>query len=205
MKTILWLDVDGVLLDYTRPFLRFAGLPQTYETLFDYDLRKLFVTGDECLNTMLRFAQSEEFAALPPIADGVMLEALKNAGYELRIITKLPAPPKAKISRIVNLTEEFGPVFSEVVFTGATDCKFDYLIQRKEHEPDAEYTIIEDNPEFLRKADGKFMEHPELASKLEVIGIRHPYNADTVPDLMRINAFNNFDNAAYSLLHRKVF
>lgn len=205
MKTILWLDVDGVLLDYTRPFLRFAGLPQTYETLFDYDLRKLFGSEDECTNTMLRFARSEEFASLPPIADYVILEALKNAGYELRIITKLPAPPQAKINRILNLTEEFGPIFSEVVFTGATECKFDYLIKRKEQEPDESYTIIEDNPEFLRKADNAFIENMELISKLEVVGIRHPYNADTMPDLKLIHAYDNIDNAAYSLLHRKVF
>lgn len=204
MKQILWLDVDGVLVDYTRPFLKFANLSITYDDLFDYDLRKLFKTEDECLNTMLNFAMSEEFAKLPPIMNPVLLEALHNVGYELRIITKLPAPSAAKVNRIKNLTALFGPIFKEIIFTGNGECKLEYLHKRKQHEPDATYILVEDNPELLAKADELFFKNIELFEQLEIKAIAHPYNSKTVDMLTIIRAQVSFDDVAEDLLTRKV-
>jgi hypothetical protein len=200
MKKVLWLDVDGVLLDYTRPFLRFASLPMTYETLFDYDLRKLFVTQDECNDTMLRFAMSKEFAALPSIATAHLLVALKNVGYELRVITKLPSPNEAKINRIMNLSRDFGPVFSEIVFTGSSDCKLDYLAQRYQQEVGAEYILVEDNPELLVKAEDRYFENLEMLHHLQIRAIRHPYNEEVVDNLMLIRHTKTFDEVALELI-----
>lgn len=197
----LWLDADGVLLDYTRAFLYFTRLDQKgvdYDNLLDYDLTKLFDSTEECLNTMLRFAMSTEFSKLPAIADPDLLVALKNVGYSLRVITKLPAPAKSRVNRILNLSKCFGPVFDEIVFTGATQCKVDYLRDRKALYR-KEMIVVEDNPDFLRKADALYG-----LLGFEVLGVSHPYNSKETPALKRTQMFDSMNDIAEVLLHREV-
>lgn len=205
MNKVLWLDVDGVLLDYTRPFLMFAELDKKgvhYDNLFDYDLRKLFDDEDHCLSTMLAFAMSENFSSLPAIADPNLLVALRNVGYELRIITKLPAPNRSKVNRVLNLSAYFGAVFDEIVFTGSTDCKVEYLSQRKLTEPFKQYTIIEDNPEFLSKVEARGF--VTMNNEFETFGIAHPYNKTVADNLMLIPMASSFDEVARVLIDRSV-
>lgn len=203
-KTI-WFDVDGVLLDYTRAFLDFTGLSSRgieYHNLTDYDLTKLFDTPDECHRVMLQFALSDEFRDLPSHIDGQFLWALKNLGHSLKVITKLPAPPKARLNRLMNLSEKFGPVFDEVVFT-TSECKLDFL--KKRNDPNA--IILEDNPDFLRKAEDSILvglldqvpaPHPE------VMAIIHPYNAHIAKELTLIRKYESAESAIITLLLSEV-
>lgn len=178
MKKVLWLDVDGVLLDYTRAFLKFAGLGTTYEDLTGYDLTKLFETKEQCWDTMKKFACSYEFANLPVHTDAFYLHALKNAGYDLRIITQLTAPPHARKNRIANLTNVYGGIFSEIVFTDMGQCKLDYLWERWSAETDdVDYILVEDNPHLLTK-------HCVIDPQwLETLAVEHPYNKASIAEL----------------------
>jgi hypothetical protein len=198
MKKVLWLDVDGVLLDYTSAFLKYAESHLTYETLLDYDLTKLFATPDDCWKKMREFTMSVEFANLPAIAQYGHIHGLKNAGYELRIITQLTAPSVARKNRIANLTYIFGSPFSEVVFTEHGSCKLEYLAGRKDGEPDAEYILVEDNPRLLDKAD----EHGHLFP-VEVLAISHPYNKDVIEQL-ELKTYSSFVGVYHELLDRVV-
>lgn len=205
MKKVLWLDVDGVLLDYTSGFLKYAESHMTYEALLDYDLTKLFATPDDCYNKMRAFASSEEFARLPAIAQYNHIHGLKNAGYELRIITQLTAPPAARKNRIANLTAIFGSPFSEVVFTEHGQCKLEYLAGRYEAEKlrtfnnELKYILIEDNPHLLLKAD-----HPGIKFPVETIAIMHPYNQSVVEELYSITKYASFGGVYHDLLDRVV-
>ena len=194
MKT-LWLDVDGVLLDYTRPFLAFTGIDTlgiTYDNLFDYDLTKLFRSPDDCELAMLRFAMSKDFDKLQAIADVHDLATLKNMGYSLRVITQLPAPPEAKKARIRNLTQNFGAIFDAIVFTVPGQCKLE-LIQQS-HQPGERTILVEDNPNLLRKADCQ-------SHNIEVYAVGHPYNMDAIKDLNNVPVGHDFSRIAGWIVH----
>jgi hypothetical protein len=204
MKKVLWLDVDGVLLDYTRAFLKFAGLGTTYEDLTGYDLTTLFETKEQCWDTMKAFACSKEFADLPVHTPAFYLHALKNAGYDLRIITQLTAPAHARKNRIANLTNVYGGIFSEIVFTNIGECKLDYLWDRWCREGDFgdmgadSYILIEDNPKLLLKADDR-----ENYGYVEVMAIEHPYNNKEIADIS-LNKYASFGGVYHNLIDRVV-
>jgi len=211
MKKVLWLDVDGVLLDYTRSFLAFAKDAMkddskhiTYETLLDYDLTKLFPTQEDCWSKMREFACSYQFANLPVHTDAFYLHALKNAGYDLRIITQLTAPPHARKNRIANLTNVYGGIFSEIVFTNSGECKLNYLWGRwcgeaEEGDYAADrYILVEDNPNLLIKSDDL-----ESYGYVEVIGVEHPYNKDAISEISRTK-HASFVGVYHNLIDRVV-
>lgn len=208
MKRVLWLDVDGVLLDYTRAFLKFAGLGTTYEDLTGYDLTTLFETKEQCWDTMKAFACSKEFAELPVHTPAFYLHALKNAGYDLRIITQLTAPAHARKNRIANLTNVYGGIFSEIVFTEHGTCKLDYLRSRWYSTKNGlplgampHYLLVEDNPALLAKAEKLY--HSERAV-MEVLGISHPYNALATSYFTGVPMYPSFTGVYHELLDRIV-
>lgn len=206
MKKVLWLDVDGVLLDYTRAFLKFAGLGTTYEDLTGYDLTKLFETKEQCWDTMKKFACSYEFANLPVHTDAFYLHALKNAGYDLRIITQLTAPAHARKNRIANLTNVYGGIFSDIVFTDMGQCKLDYLRKRWQEDHARfgiypHYILVEDNPTLLAKAEDLW--HAER-STVEVLGVSHPYNALATSYFTGVSMHSSFVGVYHNLIDRVV-
>lgn len=171
MKRILWLDVDGVLLEYTREFFKFARIPKSTIDYSDYNLSRYFETPEKCRKTMEEFACSEQFTHLPIICNRAYLQAILQAGVELRAITKLPVPPKGRANRLINLSWAFGPIFSQVVFTNSHECKWDLL--RNTYLFDAcprDQIIIEDNPDFFLAVD------KAPSKNVKVYGVRHPYN-----------------------------
>lgn len=210
MKPTIWLDVDGVLLDYTNPFLQFTGIDTTgvtYDNLFDYDLTKLFRAKEDCDNAMLRFAVSDEFKNLPPIAHRHDLEMLKNMGFSLQIITQLPAPPKSKIARIKNLTQNFGAVFDGVHFTIPGQCKLSYIRDIEFNLHNDYHILVEDNPNLLAKAEGE-LELQMLTrnkARYEVYAVVHPYNQEVVSGLHRVAAKANFSGVADTIATSEVF
>lgn len=202
----IWFDADGVLLDYTDPFLKFIGSDLNYSTLLDYDLTKLFDTPEKCRLAMLRFTETPVFEQLPRICHPLFLASLKNVGYDLKVITKLPASKKAKVRRIENLSWHFGPVFSEVVFTGEGECKLDYLEHRYEHFlSDRDMVLIEDNPDLLIKHELK-LEAPYGRNRypIEVLAIRHTYNRTVCNRLKHTRVYGSTPVAVEALLERAV-
>lgn len=197
-KEVIWLDVDGVLLDYVRPFFKFADLPITYEELPTYNFLNYFESPKHGVDKMRDFCNSDVFANLDPIADPVLLASLKNAGYELRIITQLVGEPFARINRIKNLTRLFGPIFSEVIFTEAGQCKLDILRQKNATE-NGHFILIEDNPKLLLKADSFF----DSWENIEVHAVLHPYNREDLKRLLNVKSKDTFDHIAEELLERK--
>lgn len=189
----LWFDVDGVLLDYTRPFLASIKSEQTYETLNDYDLNKLFTTRDECLAAMTRFSDNPDFALLPKIVDTALLEQLKAQGFRLKIITKLPDVGQSRAYRHQNLSRDFKDLFDDVVFTH-NECKLDVLEGMTATMSDEEVLLIEDNPWLLEKADVR------TTSPVRVYAIKHPYNATVVDHLRHIPVYNNTDDCLRAII-----
>lgn len=178
MSKTIWFDADGVLLDYTAPFLQYIKSDKTYDTLYDYDLTKLFYSREACEQAMLAFAMSAKFGHLDALADKFDLECLRSVGYTLKVITMLPAPISVRAKRVRNLVNLYGNVFSDIVFTTRNQCKLEYL---KSIQGDEEFILVEDNPKLLMQASRDI----ELAATigdlyklrhLEVIGIEHPYN-----------------------------
>lgn len=206
MKTI-WLDVDGVLLDYTRAFLSFTGidtLGTTYDNYLDYDLTKLFETPDDCYKAMLAFSMSKKFGELRPIANKLDLEMLHNLGFKLNILTQLSAPPQARANRIRNLTLNFGGVFDKVIFTNRGQCKLDYIAAKISVTGDI---LVEDNPTLLLKAEDqreRLRRDTGLVHPLTVYAVRHPYNMAVVDKLKYVQAAPDFKTIASWLIHETV-
>jgi len=201
MKNTIWLDVDGVLLDYTRAFLEFTGLGKkgvTYDNLFDYDLTKLFPSADACYAAMLEFTKSERFMYLQAIAKRRDVEMLKNIGFTLKVITQLPTDSPFKVNRVRNLTTFFGPVFDEVIFTDRGQSKLDYIIERPEYRQGLNW-LIEDNPILLVEVDAFIGQQIKIhggKTNLMAIAVEHPYNTASLATLEHLVVVPNFEVAA---------
>lgn len=205
---VIKIDVDGVLLDYTRAFLKFA--PQwvlsdfsthplkesKYEDLTQYDLSNLFSNTEHMLATMKHFHSSYEFAHLAPLARTVELEFLKNAGHKLHVITQLENIPHVRFNRLANLTHEYGSIFDKIQYTVAGQCKLDVIAEELDYEP---YIIIEDNPKLLEKANATITDDLTRYGKTRITayGVRHPYNAavlETLPAIIVVDSFGEAVN-----------
>lgn len=204
MKTSIWLDVDGVLLDYCSPFNKFSGLEDkghNYNNITNYDYTKLFASSDECYGLMRKFAHSTEFENLPSIASVLDLEALKNMGYDVQVITQLDSEPRGKVARIKNLTRAFGNVFDMIHFTQRGECKLDYI--RKHQQGESKIIVVEDNPATLFKVNSLVSAQLKEVGNTFImgIGIIHPYNTEDLKKMEYIIPVPDFSTAVDMLLH----
>lgn len=128
-NTTVFLDVDGVLLDYTDAFL--AWLRRNYlthdeggdlirvrpEWLHEYDFEKAlspWMSSNMVRPAMKEFCGSDEWRNMRPLADIRLLEALRNCGIKLQILSS--CWPEWQPDSLLRLTRHYGPVF--------TGCKF---------------------------------------------------------------------------------
>jgi hypothetical protein len=175
-KTI-WFDCDGVLLDWTRPFLNYIGATERYEDLTQYDLSNLF-GGDKAAmrEKIYEFNNGDEYAFLAPLVAADYLEDLKNKGYKLKIITQCEGF-SAKDSRLSNLRFFFGyRMFEDIIFTHRGQNKAELL---RSMEPYETITVIEDNPQFFKDAS--------LVGGFKGYAIEHPYNKEALESLPEIH------------------
>lgn len=199
MKKILWLDVDGVLLDYTRAFIKFADIQVDYHEMQEYDLVRYFDSKQACENVMNEFLLSDQFSYLRPLAETPLLFALKNVGYEIRAITRIPALSTARYKRVVNLSTYFGSMFDEIVFTNAGQCKYEYLLDRLHEEKKlCHYIVIEDDPVFLKTANDR--NHIGITA----YGVLHPYNTSACLPLLHVAGYSSFNDIARMLIEKEV-
>lgn len=203
MKTIVWCDVDGVLLDFLTPFLEHTGLAEkgfTAENVKDYDFSLLFSNKEESDEAIRDFTKSEAYNNLSTIASLLDLEALKNIGFELRAITQVDGDNIARVNRIKNLTSKFSGLFNGIYFTKPGQCKLDVI---STFAGDGErHIIIEDNPALLTKLSEEVLRQIQTHgnSCLLGIGITHRYNAHQLRDLDGIVTVRDFSQATEMLL-----
>lgn len=129
-NTTVFLDVDGVLLDYADAFLRWlyrtnktwdANMDEPIHVspgwLSEYNLEKTlspWMAPQLVRPAMNEFCGSDEWRGMPPLADIRLLEALRNCGIKLQILSS--CWPEWQPDSLLRLTKHYGPVF--------TGCKF---------------------------------------------------------------------------------
>lgn len=172
MKTI-YLDVDGVLLDWFRPFLAYVRPHMKYEDLKQYSLSTLFGNDRETRELVNDFNNSPVYRNLKPLTSRDRLLNLEAAGYELNIITQVDGD-KARGSRLYNLENAFGlDLFKKIIFVPSGEKKTDVLRQIEPY--DLELSVVEDNPRFF--VDAKADRY------IRGYAVRHTYNAAELKDL----------------------
>ena len=130
----LFLDIDGVLLNFERAFVAWLNtdqglrLPENYEAEH-WDFLEVLEkkTLDE---SWLRFLESEEVAHMPPLVDPAGFNALAGR-HEVHLLTNFPAPHMHK--RLRNL-ERHGFRYDSLNYCG--------LHSYKEHRPRSKATVI---------------------------------------------------------------
>lgn len=180
-KTVLWFDADGVLLDFYTPFKDFIDVEPEFQCQF-YDMRDMpdYSPNIPIEESIMNFIQlSDEYAKLNPLALLTHLEALKNCGFELRVITQCPTP-ESRLKRIHNLTMHYGAVFSGIHFTHPGECKVEALNRITSELPEALNILIEDSPSTLVKA-AKYQAgliYELFTYKIVPVCIKHSYNVN---------------------------
>lgn len=163
----IYFDVDGVLLDWVRPFLNYGGSETRYDELKKYDLSYLFHGNTklmvECIN---RFNSSDDYRNLPALTTREQLLKLKDAGYQLNIITQVDGE-QARKYRQENLDNVFGKdMFTNIIMVGRGTKKAELL--NKLH-PNEEIYVVEDNPQFFVDIG---YDYPNIRG----LAVVHPYN-----------------------------
>jgi phosphoglycolate phosphatase-like HAD superfamily hydrolase len=188
-KPKIWFDCDGVLLDWTRPFLEHSGLVKHYgyEDLTDIDLSKLYADPSDFLKDMHSYHQSDMFRMLNPLVDIDDLYQLNKLGYELHIITQLEDDLLARLYRLENISRWFPDIFEYVHFTIRGESKWDYIMEN--HSDKDHLVVIEDNPAFLKEASDN------RSSSDMIYAVRHPYNEIALANIPHVLKVNNVTEA----------
>lgn len=134
MRKVLFLDCDGVLLDWTQPFLQWhankIGGPIMHASMVEhYDMTKTgkWPNRDAFFEDLRAFEKDDAWAALPPLCTAMALQVLVNAGVELRVLTLAGHTKDCRARRVRNLSYHFGNVFSGVHFVTAEEPKHEWL------------------------------------------------------------------------------
>lgn len=172
MSKVLWLDCDGVLLDWTRPFLKFIKHTHKYEDLTQYDLTGLFDNTDKMIAAIEEFNETEAYENLEPLISAEELSTLRHKGYRLRIITQCDSDYSREL-RLGNLNQTFGrSMFDLILFTRRGESKAELL--RRLYPYDT-IEIVEDKPSFFTEA--------LRIGGFKPMAIRHPYNIDELREV----------------------
>lgn len=173
MTKTLWLDVDGVLLDWVRPFLEYVQSPVSYDNLTQYDFSYLFKGGtSEMVDAINEFNKTSIYENLKPMISLCDLPRLRNAEYDLNIISQVDGE-LARQLRINNLENVFGKyTFGKIVLTGRGEKKTEVL---RKLEPYDTIHVVEDNPGFFKDA--------EKDGHIKGMAINHPYNCRALREL----------------------
>ncbi len=125
---VVTFDVDEVLLKYDQCFLKSLGVelpvdhPHTsYEAL-------LGMNDDEIQRIITEFNESPAFACIDPL-DGAVdaVRRIKEAGFDINIITACGTSTATHFHRRVNLIDVFGDVFNSITLIPMRVSKLPYL------------------------------------------------------------------------------
>lgn len=130
---LILTDIDQTLLNFNRPFetfLRERGMNIPIGSMDGYNnLPDAFpnVTQEETDSLVLEFFSCDMFDNLPPInGSREAVEYLHNEGWEFVGISACPVSVGAD-RRKANLEKSLGVPFQEVILSGLTECKGNYL------------------------------------------------------------------------------
>lgn len=130
-KRVLFIDADQCLLNYLGAFCdwynkKYGEVFIKPEQFTDYAMSG-FPGGEENrVKLMKEFSYTPEYADLDALVQMTSLEALVNAGYELRVLTARVDPHLDQRAKLVhNLSRKYGPVFSGVHFITPTNSAGD--------------------------------------------------------------------------------
>jgi len=129
------LDCDGVLLNFTAGIVPFAwrryGLRLDPGGPSNFDMREwtgLSRDGVRALVNAFNSGEDTGFDRLPPMPGAVEgVRRLKEAGYELHVLSSADAGGASVRSRLRNLDMDFGDVFEEVTLIGLGASKREIL------------------------------------------------------------------------------
>lgn len=161
-RKVIFLDVDDTLIEWLQGFLKylhemnvvssqFGDGPVRVTELSGYNMEesKIFrPLGKSLYVHMKAFIDSSEWDILPPLAYAHYLEALCNAGFELRVLSQVTAN-KDRTRRVLNMSRLFGNVFADMHFTcwRQKKEKFVYNFAMKN---DCEVWMVDDKPATVK-------------------------------------------------------
>lgn len=196
-KPKIWLDCDGVLLDWCRPFIHYCHAHQEhlqYEHIEDYYFSNFYNSVEDFIADIKWFNSMPMYGDLPPLASVDLLKGLSKF-YDLCVITQIEEPNEGiQEARMLNLERNFPGLFNSVTFTYRGECKLSRILELQQ---EGEIIIIEDNPSFLQKASDVILHGEEFP--LVVFGILHPYNQE-IKKLPYIAHVSHIDEAAKILV-----
>lgn len=199
-KPVIWFDCDGVLLDWTRPFLEYSGLSIKYEDLTDIDLSKLYANPDDFFVHMHGYHNCMRFENLKPIVAPEAIEWLKaETGCEIHVITQLEANHIPRLNRLLNLERVFGRgTFDNIWFMTRGECKMERILSEM---PDRNHIIIEDHPVTLSRISKRIQDDLSIRGKtnLTAFGVHHPYNTKAMSELNYIQHVPDTESAVMML------
>lgn len=181
-RPVIFFDVDGVLLEYTRSFLEFCFAVRgrwtldTRPKLGDIGVYDLFSTGhwptkELLYGDMAAFNDSNQWLQTPALVSMTALESLKNVGYEVRALTMVSATDAVRARRVIVLSQKFGPVFNGVHFCSFQHSKLELISHFADEHPHQDVLgIVEDKPDTLIE----FAESP----RFRAFGVKHQYNCE---------------------------
>lgn len=166
MHTV-FIDVDGVLLDWLGAFLDWAyendvthdknGDPIRVkpEWVNEYNLREAlahWIHPDAVIPALHRFEGSTYWHDMRPLADIRLLEAVKNAGVRLHILSV--CSPAYRVDSLLRLSRHYGPVFDGCEFCKTLEkARFIEHICNDKLDVEDSAWFIEDFPQNLLSHD----------------------------------------------------
>ena len=179
-KQVLFLDVDGVLLDWFTPFLQHVTDKRSphapIKSIGSYGFHKHPVyKGDESefYHDIETFVNTKAWATLSILGRNSFysLSYLRNMGIDLHCLTQTTASASIRMKRVENLTRAFGPTFNSINFTSHGEKKSSVVlnIMKEQYADDAECYMVEDDPDKM----DDMLEHG-----IPCFGIKHDYNVE---------------------------
>lgn len=203
MNTV-FIDVDGVLLDWLGAFLDWAyendvthdknGDPIRVkpEWVNEYNLRGAlahWVRPDAVIPALHRFEGSTHWHDMRPLADIRLLEAVKNVGVRLHILST--CSPAYRVDSLLRLSRHYGPVFD-----GCTFCKPQEKAGFIEHIY-ADKLDVEDSAWFIEDFPQNLL---HVAHGVHKMLVTQPYNL-TGPDAAAFGQKRRYASVNEALLH----
>lgn len=217
-KPVIFFDVDGVLLEWFDPFLKYLYENNIAESPFGGKLktsefngygiehsRQFAHMGKTIYSHMKAFIDSEAWDDLKPIAVITHLETLKNAGYELRVLSQVSSN-KDRIRRVQNLTRHFGGVFEDMHFT-CWRTKKENFIRNFAIKNSCHVFLLDDKPDTV-KAVGEVGRQWRTVHSIGICNNEtHPYLIDEYWSMHRSGVnftwCQNVEDAVLYFLKRK--
>lgn len=185
-KTVIFFDVDGVLLEWCKPFLQYLYdmniLESPYRdgpvrvsefTGYDFKSEVFDKVRPNIYKYMKDFIDSEHWDNLSPLVPITTLEALKNCGYELRILSQV-SNKKDRPRRVNQITRHFGAVFTDIHFTCHRTCKAKF-VERFMKDNQCNVWLVDDKPETVAKVAEKARVNEKYASEFGLMFDEYPH------------------------------